>query len=98
MYTPAPDRISEAPTIAETDAAGTVKAWYVSAGLNAPLARIGADGIVRYFHADILGSVVALTDATGAVTTRYSYTPFGAMNVEGEQLAQPLDAGPSSSY
>jgi YD repeat-containing protein len=31
----------------------------------------------RYLHRDHLGSVVALTDTTGAVIERYSYDPWG---------------------
>ncbi|WP_300754620.1 RHS repeat-associated core domain-containing protein [Janthinobacterium sp.] len=32
---------------------------------------------VEYWHKDHLGSLVATTDHTGAVTARYSYDPFG---------------------
>ena len=31
----------------------------------------------RYFHADALGSITAITDATGKVVERRSYEPFG---------------------
>jgi RHS repeat-associated protein len=45
--------------------------------IDEPLARIEADGTVRYYHADALGSVTALTDSSGAVQTRYRYESFG---------------------
>jgi len=57
-------------------------AWYIYAGLDRPLARVDAtDGSVLYYHQDLLGSVIALTDSTGAVTTRYNYSPFGETEV-----------------
>jgi RHS repeat-associated protein len=36
----------------------------------------------RYFLTDVLGSTVALTDDTGAVTTQYAYEPFGRATVQ----------------
>ncbi|ANH67613.1 RHS repeat domain-containing protein [Mitsuaria sp. 7] len=34
-------------------------------------------GKLEYWHKDHLGSIVATTDQTGAVTARYAYDPFG---------------------
>lgn len=31
----------------------------------------------RYYHADQVGSIVALTDTSGTITDRWSYSPFG---------------------
>jgi RHS repeat-associated protein len=57
---------------------GAVEANYVrTLNIDEPLARIEADGTVRYYHADALGSVTALTDSSGAVQTRYRYESFG---------------------
>jgi RHS repeat-associated protein len=39
--------------------------------------RISGTLQTRYLHRDHLGSVVALTDSTGAVVERYSYDPWG---------------------
>ena len=33
--------------------------------------------VVTYYHADAIGSVRALTDASGAVVLRHDYLPFG---------------------
>ncbi|MDP9440900.1 MAG: RHS repeat-associated core domain-containing protein [Actinomycetota bacterium] len=41
------------------------------------LVGIRSFGSPYYYLFDVLGSVVAITDATGAVTNRYSYDPFG---------------------
>lgn len=41
---------------------------------------------IRYYHRDRLGSVVAVTNAAGAVTWRGSYNPFGAILEESGPL------------
>jgi RHS repeat-associated protein len=64
--------------IAQETKDGAVVANYVrTLNIDEPLARIEADGTVRYYHADALGTVTALTDSTGAVQTRYKYESFG---------------------
>jgi RHS repeat-associated protein len=76
---------------AELDGNGVVSAWYVH-GLNVdePLARIdNSTGAVHYYHADILGSIVALTNSTGGVTTQYNYSPFGTTQVIGSDVDNP---------
>lgn len=35
------------------------------------------DGIKYFYHADGLGSIVAITDSAGSVVNRYSYESFG---------------------
>jgi RHS repeat-associated protein len=52
--------------------------------IDEPLARITADGTVRYYQTDALGSVIALTDDAGVVRTTYSYDPFGNVTISGE--------------
>jgi RHS repeat-associated protein len=47
------------------------------AGLDEPLAYVAADGTKTYTHQDAQGSVVAVTDATGKLTSRYAYGPYG---------------------
>jgi RHS repeat-associated protein len=61
--------------MAETDASGTVSAYYLYFGGLA--ARILPDGTVSYYHADRGGNVAAMTDGSGAVTDTYRYDPFG---------------------
>ena len=46
-------------------------------GLDEPLITVSAGGALTYMHADQLGSIMALTDNTGAVTNRYAYSPWG---------------------
>ncbi len=43
----------------------------------------------RFLLADALGSTIALTDSTGATTTSYTYTPFGATATSGEASSNP---------
>jgi RHS repeat-associated protein len=63
--------------IAETDASGNVKAYYVHGiGL---IAKILPDSTARYYHYDMIGNTVALTDDSGNVTDQYAYSidPYG---------------------
>jgi RHS repeat-associated protein len=63
-----------------------VSANYVrTLNIDEPLARIKADGTVRYYQRDGLWSIIALTDEGGVVRTQYSYDPFGAVSFTGEQ-------------
>jgi RHS repeat-associated protein len=62
--------------VAETDAAGVLGALYVRGD---DLLSIHRPGQVRYVHADGLGSIRRLTDESGAVTDRYTYTAFGEL-------------------
>jgi len=39
---------------------------------------------------DALGSVIALTDETGAIKTQYTYDPFGNVTVSGESSDNPF--------
>jgi hypothetical protein len=46
-------------------------------GIGGLLAVMDSSSVVRYYHADIMGNVVALTDASGSVVSTFRYTPFG---------------------
>lgn len=61
--------------LCETDASGEIIAYYIHGPTI--VGRIAADGTARYYHANAIGSVVALTDDTESVTDKYAYTPFG---------------------
>jgi len=65
------------------DANGTVKrAFLFGPGIDEPLMmQSGPDR--RYFHADHLGSVRALTDST-TVVGRYDYDPYGVTQITGD--------------
>jgi RHS repeat-associated protein len=51
--------------------------------IDEPLAYERSNGTIRYYVLDALGSVVALTDANGAVTTSYAYDAFGNVTISG---------------
>ncbi|MBN2685222.1 MAG: hypothetical protein JXR40_08070 [Pontiellaceae bacterium] len=68
--------------LAETDALGNVIRFYVWNGARL-LCHIEANGTVRYYHADELGSTLALTDASGNVTDQFAYMPYGYANHSG---------------
>lgn len=70
---------------------GTVTVNYVrTLNIDEPLARVQADGTVRYYMQDALGSVIGLTDATGVVKTTYAYDPFGKVTMTGEASDNPF--------
>ncbi len=55
--------------------------------------RTTPDGeAVVYYHTDCRGSVIAVTDAAGAVIHRFGYTPYGRLLAD-EGVAQRADAG-----
>lgn len=68
--------------VADYDGAGGLLRRYVyGPGLDELLATVSGEGAGRarhYHHADAQGSVVALSDGTGAVVERHAYTPYGA--------------------
>lgn len=47
----------------------------------------------RYFATDPLGSIVAMTDETGAVTDRYAYDPWGKQQILTSQTPTDTDHG-----
>ncbi|MCP4662223.1 MAG: hypothetical protein GY856_43020 [bacterium] len=63
--------------VAETDGAGSLKAYYVRGDDLLAVIRLVTG--VRFYHADGLGSIRALTDDTEAVTDRWSFTAFGEL-------------------
>ena len=63
--------------IAEYDGAGTLVRRYVyGPGIDEPIRMTTASASYTY-HFDGQGSVIALTDATGALAETYTYSPFG---------------------
>jgi len=70
--------------IKETKSPGQSTDYVYSLNIDEPLALERADGTVRYYMADTLGSIVALADGdTGTVTTTYSYDAFGNVTING---------------
>ena len=57
---------------------GALNTRYVyGVGLDEPVVEVTASGSKKFYHRDSLGSVVAQTDANGAVLNRYEYGPYG---------------------
>ncbi len=67
--------------IADLDANGKIVARYVyGPGIDEPLVML-KDGKRYYFHADGLGSIIALTNDRGEVIERYTYDAFGTPTI-----------------
>jgi RHS repeat-associated protein len=70
---------------------GGVTTNYVrTLNIDEPLTRIKADGTIRHYKSDALGSIIALTDDAGNVTTIYAYDPFGNTTVSGDNSDNPF--------
>lgn len=67
-----------------------VVTYMTGLGIDELYARIDADGKVTTYLHDALGSAVGLADEDGSVRTRYSYGPFGATTVEGDDDPNPF--------
>jgi RHS repeat-associated protein len=62
---------------------GAITAFYLrSLNIDEPFIRTSSSGN-EYYHADALGSALALTNDAGAVTTSYAYEPFGRTQITG---------------
>ncbi|MFZ3090153.1 MAG: hypothetical protein WA240_05995, partial [Nitrospirota bacterium] len=61
----------------ELDGAGNIITEYLHGpGIDEPIAMIRG-GQTYYYHADGLGSIIAITDSYGRVVQRYEYDSFG---------------------
>jgi RHS repeat-associated protein len=60
----------------------TVTPYVHGPGIDEPLAMIKDGGQPYYYHTDGLGSIVAITDASGNIVQRYSYEAFGQLTAE----------------
>jgi len=66
--------------IAEYDASNNLLRRYVYAfGKDDPIMQLDASNNVTYLHADHLGSIIALTNSSGAIPSgnKYTYSPYG---------------------
>ena len=63
----------------DDDGSNTTTTHYAHGpGIDEPLAQT-RDGQTRYYHADGLGSIIALTDSAKQVVQKYSYETFGML-------------------
>lgn len=70
---------------------GTATVNYIrTLNIDEPLARVEPNGTVRYYQTDALGSIIALTDETGAIRTRYVYNSFGNVTILEEISNNPF--------
>ncbi len=75
--------------ILEYDGSGNIGNRYVHGpGIDEPLALINGKNSY-YYHADGLGSVVALTDSAGKVQQTYEYDSFGNLKDQKNKVKQP---------
>jgi RHS repeat-associated protein len=74
--------------VRENGAAGEAN-YLRTLAIDEALSRADASGTQVYL-ADILGSIMALTDASGIPTTEYTYEPFGASQVSGTPSVSPF--------
>ena len=73
----------------EYDQAGTVTARYIHGpGIDEPLA-MEKNSQMYYYHADGLGSIIALTNSAGAVAQSYQYDAFGNIMSGTPTVTQP---------
>ncbi len=64
---------------------------YLYASLDQPLMVTSKDGSKGFFHQDVLGTILALSDANGKISLRYTYDVFGnILYQEGQPPSQPL--------
>jgi len=61
------------------DRTNTANTYFSGLGIDQPWARNGSE----FYLADAVGSIVGLTDASGAMANRYSYEPFGRTSSQG---------------
>jgi RHS repeat-associated protein len=66
------------------ESAGATTYYVHGPGIDEPLAK-EVSGSTTYYHADALGSVLKLTDATGDVTHEYRYDPYGKIEAGSTQ-------------
>jgi YD repeat-containing protein len=78
--------------VAELDGTGTITRYYIHGlGLLALVEASGPNAGLYVYHADGTGHMVALSDAAGAITHRYSYASFGEVLAEEEAFRPTVD-------
>ena len=64
--------------LGDYSSAGALQQRYVyGIGMDEVLIKVTSAGVKTYYHGDHQGSIIAITNNTGAVTNRYKYSPFG---------------------
>ncbi len=63
--------------LVELDSNNNTKKYYIYSSNGMVLARMQPDGDLHYYHGDIRGSTVMMTDELGNITHQYRYDDFG---------------------
>lgn len=82
-------------------AASTATYRYVFASyIDEPVVRkaTGSSGTVVYFHRNQQYSILALTDALGAIVERYAYTAYGQPTILTASLSIPATSALANRY
>jgi len=82
-------RVRPERVLCEYDAEGCLLRSYVWAA-GRILAQVESDGTVYFFHADELGSTLALSDTNGEVVAQYAYLPYGTIATNRSPLLTPF--------
>ncbi len=80
------DALHDGPDTAQELVAGSPVPYLNALGVDEPLVRQGQEG----YLADNLGSILAVIDASGALTTQYAYEPFGRTASQGAPSGNPF--------
>jgi RHS repeat-associated protein len=64
---------------------GTAYTYVHGPGIDEPLARIDGSGTPAYYHADGLGSIVKMTDQTGATLSNRVYDAWGNLELGADE-------------
>jgi len=89
---------SGADEVGEYDAAGTLKRRFIpdgSGAMDARLAMVSSTGDVSWFHTNHQGSVIAMSNASGAATGFANYSEYGKFGTNG--AGSPLNSPPGGS-
>jgi RHS repeat-associated protein len=82
--------------MAEFAGVGTIfvqKRFVYGTGIDEPIASFDPANVATYNFADALGSVIALTNASGQVTEKHAYTAYGVDKITGTNTASYRFAG-----
>lgn len=89
---------SGADEVGEYDTAGTLKRRFIpdgSGAMDARLAMVSATGDVSWFHTNHQGSVIAMSNASGAATAFANYSEYGKFGTDA--AGSPLNSPPGGS-
>jgi len=74
--------------LAETDSSNNIKKYYIyGRGL---LAMVKPTGETYTYHYNGIGSTIAMTDMDKNIVNKYSYTPFGLLANQEQNIPQPF--------